>query len=234
MIFYYDNTGKLVTITPHGEIPRQGGAMVFEVLLNKDFNSQATDPDGFFDGLGLQNRMMKVRFKAPKSLVFSEDYIMTKSYELYTFHKLPGENIGALIDGEEYYRFTVDLTDTYANKEAGNLEVVFTLLKYIPTGEDTDVVADSRRTFQMGKATVYVEETLGISPWSGIGMTFSEYTSLMAFLNQLQDDVTLNRVGLLKVGEYNEATGEIDIYYDSDIVESLSYDEDTGILTVTW
>ena len=33
MIFYYDNTGKLITITPHGEIPRQGGALVLEVLL---------------------------------------------------------------------------------------------------------------------------------------------------------------------------------------------------------
>ena len=234
MIFYYDNTGKLITITPHGEIPRQGGALVLEVLLNKDFNSTSTDTNGFFDGLGIRNRMMKVRFKNKSSLVFSEDYIMETSPELYTFNKLPGENIGALIDGEQYYRFTVNLSETYAIiSEAGNLELVFTLLKYDSTGGKNEVVTDSRKTLQMGKATIYIEQTLGIAPCSGIGMTYSEYNSLMAFLNQLQNDVTLNRVGLIKVGEYDDDTGEIDISY-TDVVESIDYDENTGMLTVKW
>ena len=237
MLIYFDNAGKLVTVSTHGEVPRQCGDLELYVLLNKNFNSDPTKPGQ--DGQGIENRMMTVRFKTPSSHVFSEDYPATKNYNLWKFQKLPGESIGSLIDGEEYYLFYFNLTDTYANKEAGNLELSFTMYKYVPTGElDEDdepiVTEDTAYRMQFGAVKIFIEETLGLAPYAGVGMTYTEYQSLMAFLNQLQDDVTLNRVGILKVGEYNTNTGEIDIYYYEDLVESLDYNEDTGILTVTW
>ena len=187
MIFYYDNTGKLITVSAHGEIPRQGGALNVYVYLNKNFNSVAdSNPDGLFDGNGINNRMMKVLFKTPDSLVFSEDYIM-ENLGLQTFTKLSGENIGSLIDGEEYYVFSVDLSNTYALVKNGYLELAFTMLKYTET--DDEAVNDWSSTLQFGKATIFVEETLGLTPASGIGMTFSEYTSLMGALNSLVNSV---------------------------------------------
>ena len=180
MLFYYDNNGKLVTISPHGEIPRQGGALVLYVLMNKNFNDNANDPGE--DGTGMQNRMMTARFKCPSEITFSEDYPMTLNSELWEFKKLPGESIGSLIDGEEYYLFTVDLSNTYANKEAGNLEIVFTLYKY--EMENNEPVIDTSKTINLGRATVFVEETLGLAPYSGVGMTYTEYQSLMALLTQ--------------------------------------------------
>ena len=65
-------------------------------------------------------------------------------------------------------------------------------------------------------------------------MTFSEYTSLMGTLNKLIDDVTINRIGILRASDYNEDTGEISLIYDGDIVENIDYDEDTGILVINW
>lgn len=186
MLFYYDNNGKLVTISPHGEIPRQGGALVLYVLMNKNFNDNANDPGE--DGTGMQNRMMTARFKCPSEITFSEDYPMTLNSELWEFKKLPGESIGSLVDGEEYYLFTVDLSNTYANKEAGNLEIVFTLYKY--EMENDEPVIDTSMTINLGKATVFVEETLGLAPYSGVGMTYTEYQSLMASLTQYNSYVT--------------------------------------------
>ena len=107
--------------------------------------------------------MMTVRFKTPSSHVFSEDYPATKNYNLWKFQKLPGESIGSLIDGEEYYLFYFNLTDTYANKEAGNLELSFTMYKYVPTGElDEDdepiVTEDTAYRMQFGAVKIFIEE----------------------------------------------------------------------------
>lgn len=239
MIFYYDNTGKLVTITAHGEIPRQGGGLNLYVYLNKDFNSVAdANPDGMYDGCGLRRRMMKVRFKTQDSFIFSEDYVM-ENLGIQKFTKLPGENIGSLIDGKEYYVFMVDLSETYATTKSGKLELAFTLTKFNEvieeaTDEIISITNEWGKTLQMGKAIIFIEEALGLYPSSGIGMTFSEYTSLMGTLNKLVDEVTINRVGILRVSDYDEDTGEINIIYDDDIVEDLDYDEDTGILAISW
>lgn len=239
MIFYYDNTGKLVTITAHGEIPRQGGGLNLYVLLNKDFNSVPdANTDGMFDGCGIKRRMIKARFKTQDSFIFSEDYIM-ENLGLQKFTKLPGENIGGLIDGNEYYTFMVDISDTYALTNAGKLELAFTLMKYSEiTDEDTSetisVMNEWGKTLQLGKAIIYIEEALGLYPSSGIGMTFSEYTSLMGTLNKLVDDVTVNRIGILRASDYDSDTGEISLIYDEDIVENMDYEESTGILIVSW
>lgn len=53
-------------------------------------------------------------------------------------------------------------------------------------------------------------------------------------INDIIHEITNNRVGLLKVGEYNEETGEIEIIFDQSKVESLSYNEETGILNINY
>jgi hypothetical protein len=165
MVLYYSDTGKLLTIIPHGETPRQCGGLKIFVLLNKDFD--------------ITNRMMVARFKTPSMLRFSEDHIMDMKEELWTFHKLPGENVGSLIDKEQYRLFTVDLSNTYANKEAGKLDITFTI--WTNDGQNPPSLI-LNQTIALGKATIFVEETLGLAPYSGVGMTYTEYQSLMAYL----------------------------------------------------
>jgi len=164
MLLYYDNNGKLVTVSPHGEIPRQGGGLKLYVLMNKNFNTT--------------NRLMVARFKTPSMTSFSADFPMENKGVL-VFRKLPGENIGSLIDGEEYLWFEVDLTNTLANKESGKLKITFTIWKN--DGQNPPQLIPGA-TVVLGMAMFYVEETLGLAPYSGVGMTYTEYQSLMAYL----------------------------------------------------
>lgn len=52
--------------------------------------------------------------------------------------------------------------------------------------------------------------------------------------DELVSAVTNNRVGLLRAGDYDEKTGEIEMYYANDIVKSLDYNDKTGELLVKW
>ena len=176
MLFYYDNNGKLVTVTPHGEIPRQCGSLKLYIVMDKNFGNGT-------DGSGFANRMMTARFKTQGTLTFSEDYIFTKE-GLWEFEKLPGESIGSLVDGKEYFLFSVDLTNTNANKVPGDLELSFTLY-----ANDNQGNLLSTQTLALGKAVIYVENTLGLAPYSGVGMTYTEYQSLLAQINDYQDDI---------------------------------------------
>jgi len=205
MIIYFDNSGKLVTMTPHGEVPRQCGDLELYVLLNKNFNNDSTKSGQ--DGQGIQHRTMTVRFKTPSTSYFSEDYPATRVENTWQFEKLNGESIGSLIDGEEYYAFYFNLTETNANKEAGNLELVFTMWKYNETGElDEDdnpiLVEDSAYRLQFGLVKIYIEETLGLAPYDGVGMTYNQYKSLMAYLANISDYV--NTLKNLKADLNNE------------------------------
>ena len=179
MILYYDNTGKLLTIIPHGDIPRQMGALKLYILFDRDVD--------------LANKQLLVNFKLPSSLVYyNEDYPAEKMIGLYQFHKIKGENIGSLIDDGLYQCFYVDLSDTYANTESGNLSVALRLNTTTENGEATE----AEETFEvtnvqaLGNVNIYIEETLGLAPHAGAGMTYSEYTSLLAFLNGLYSMIT--------------------------------------------
>ena len=53
-------------------------------------------------------------------------------------------------------------------------------------------------------------------------------------IDEIYNAITFNRVGLLKVGEYNEDSGMIAITWDTDILKSTTYNEETGVLSVTF
>lgn len=221
MLLYFNKEGKLTTITPHGDIPRQCGDLKIYVLFEKDYD--------------LHNKQLWLRFKSPSKSVFEPDEPMTKELTLWEFKKLPGESVGNLVDGKKYQVFHIDLYDTLANKEAGNLEIVLTLYTVkISTDEEGNQFLTREETSVFGKTTIFIEETLGLAPYSGVGMTYSEYQTLINHINKLQEDVTTNRVGILRVGEYDPITGEIELTYDDEIVESIDYNEEDGILTITW
>ena len=60
------------------------------------------------------------------------------------------------------------------------------------------------------------------------------FKDVYAKLEELNRDITNNRVGLLRVSDYDEDTGVITLYYDENIVRMLNYNADTGILTITY
>ena len=53
-------------------------------------------------------------------------------------------------------------------------------------------------------------------------------------ISEITDAITINRIGLLKVGEYEEDTGVIEFIYDQDIIDTFEYNEDSGILSLTY
>lgn len=53
-------------------------------------------------------------------------------------------------------------------------------------------------------------------------------------IKEITDAITINRIGLLKVGEYNKSTGVIEFIYDEDIISTIKYDEDSGILSLEY
>ena len=161
MIFYYDKKGALVTVLPHGEMPRQCGSLKIYVYLDTDID--------------MSDKSMRVRFKTPGKVVFSSDFVMEKE-GVKTFEPLSKEeNVGSLISGESYYVLSKNLSDTEANDIPGNLQLVFTL----QTNEGNEIVKSS----VFGRAQIFIEETLGLAPNSGVGMTYNEYMVLLGELN---------------------------------------------------
>ena len=53
-------------------------------------------------------------------------------------------------------------------------------------------------------------------------------------IQDILDELTSHRLGLLRVGNYNKYTGEIEIIFDPQVVDLLSYDEETGMLTLVY
>lgn len=64
--------------------------------------------------------------------------------------------------------------------------------------------------------------------------TGDEKLGLEQRLQDILDELTTHRLGLLRVGSYNQEEGTIDVIYDPTIVDLLSYEEDTGMLTLVY
>lgn len=224
MILYFSKEGKLTTMTPHDEIPRQCGELNIYAIIDCD--------DSY-----LNYKQLQLRFKKPGKSVFGPDIPMDK--KTYTFNKLEGENIGDLIDGKTYNNvFHVNLSKTPANKQAGNLDIVFTLYSLIVELDEEGLPKNDEAELSdpriLGKTTIFIEESLGLAPFSSIGMTPTEYENLMLAITRLQEDVTTNRVGILRVGDYDERTGEVSLLYDDDIVDDILYNSQSGEMTIKW
>lgn len=65
-------------------------------------------------------------------------------------------------------------------------------------------------------------------------ITQSQYEYLLSRYSSIYKELTDNRVGLLSVGEYNTQTGKIELTFNEEIVDSLRYDENSGILEIKY
>jgi len=170
MILYYDNTGKLKTIIPHGDIPRQGDTnVVLDIYFDKTFyNTNYLN----------SNKSLYLRYKFEDDLSFGEDNIVSPISGTYrTFTEIDEtERVGSLVNGTEYAVCSVTIPSI---SKAGKMSLVFNWKQV----QNTTVLSET----YLGKAEIYVEETLGLAPDVGLGMTRSEYVSLM---NSLQTIVT--------------------------------------------
>ena len=173
MILYFDNNLKLKTIIPHGEIPRQCGDLNnFWVLLPSDFNTD--------------NKTIGVRFKRPGDLKYDSDILLDRQARPYIFEKIDeNENAGELEVGRSYKKFYIDSIDNdyfWITEKAGNLQAQFTLYEGVSPVSLSTIK-------QFGNATIYLEETLGLQPDRSLGMTRSEYESLLARINQITSGI---------------------------------------------
>lgn len=168
MVLYYDSTGKLKTMIPHGEPIRQGS------LLNLYF---------YFDldnELVTASKALLIRYKLPNSNIFSSNSVATYNGSVPFSQIVESddvEEIGGLVNGTSYRKFTCAL-GTAATQVCGNLEVAVYAC-------DTQTV-NSQTTYlnpvHLGNATIYLERTLGLFPNATLGMTRTEYEALLEAL----------------------------------------------------
>lgn len=64
--------------------------------------------------------------------------------------------------------------------------------------------------------------------------TGDEKLGLEQRLQDIIDELTTHRIGLLKIGNYNSSTGEIELIADATVVDDLSYDEHTGEIKISY
>lgn len=173
MILYFDSKGKLVQMLLHvgtsenATPPRQCGPLPIYLYFDTTNTSVGSD------------KVIHMRYKTPGKSTFSEDcpmtYIGTPNFESYEH-----EEIGELVDGRPYKVYSyVFASDSPAVKTAGVVNLSFKV--YTRTGTASNY--SYTNPVMLSNANVFVEETLGLAPDASIGMTPSEYNSLMAALN---------------------------------------------------
>lgn len=167
MYIYFSKNGKVNTILPHGEVPRQGGILNLYLLFDIDDTVTNTT----------------LRYKLPTKNFFEADVIADTIVSEIEFNALTGENIGGLINGntykQQYYKLT-NITDY-----AGNVEIAIT----------------KNTTSMLAKTIVFIEPTLGLEKNKGIGMTISEYDTLIKAINGFKDGNGEINVNVAKISE---------------------------------
>lgn len=188
MYIYFDKERKLNTILPHGEVPRQGQSLNIYVLLDNDYDTE--------------NSKFSLRYKMPTKNFFEAD-ILSKEIKEEKFEAYPNENISNLKNGETYKIIHFDLSDTHITDFAGNVQIVISQM--ILDSENQAI--ESTKVF--GKVIFYIEETYGLTPDQGLGMTLTEYQSLINYINDIATSVEIGNVEALPSNEspYVKNTG---------------------------
>lgn len=251
MYVYFNNQGILTTSIPHGKPVRQGSYLDLFICLEKDFpieenrvNVELIFPDG-----GAAGKQSIGCFKA-----ITEDEEVAKLLE---FKKMnDSETTYDLKNGELYwtyhFRFFPEESTLYAGKLVANISIIKVSAYVNEEGVAEETNIDDIMYY--GNIDIYVERTSGNAERKVNDNSTNYYQGIKAQVNELDNRkankssveildnklndfvnyVTLNRIGLLTVEEYNEETGYIDFIYDDTVVDSISYDEDTGILRMEW
>ena len=114
----------------------------------------------------------------------------------------------------------------------GQLEITIRLLTFTSDGD--------KRVFALAKNVVKVLASTSAGDGE-VNINNEQYETLLQNIIETKQKVeenkhllTNNRVGLLKVGEYDNQTGEIEIIYDPNKVDTMKYNDDTGVLTITY
>lgn len=126
MYLYFDNTGKLATQIPHGEIPRQGNNLHLVVCFDKNF------VDKFTTGVSARVKMQDGNWSSP--FIFDNPHIIK-------FTKTTDSEITySLVDGEDYLMYETTIDTSYSTAVYGNTEVEVTaynnVVKVISNDED--------------------------------------------------------------------------------------------------
>lgn len=173
MILYYDNLGKLNTIIPHGEIPRQGDSSLnLYVYFKKDYY------DANYTGFNLF-----VRYKFADDINYSGNMMfMTDDISEDYFEPIENEEeverVGGLEENVLYRIYKIAIPDI---DKWGKMSLV------LEFQNSNNVVKN------LGKAEIYIEKTLGFGADLGLGMTRTEYEILLAILNAQEVEIS-NRV----------------------------------------
>ena len=106
-----------------------------------------------------------------------------------------------------------------------NAEYIQTLHKwFIGIGTDTYTLPSTYTNF--------VEYTFDI--YDNLNVISSRVEKFEERTSEIVNAITYNRLGLLKVTEYDEDTGEVLYIFDPTIVDDIGYDEETGEIVITY
>ena len=172
MILYYNKEGILKCMLTHGSKPRQGSDLSIEILFDEDIED--------YENMGVNLRYRRPNKNYYEGDVPFEEYINEDDF--YIFHSFGNEDVGPLIDGKAYRCFKGTFSYSKLNC-AGFLEVTPTINIFEPVEENVSAI---KKTLTLGKAKIFIEETLGLDSQKGIGMDLTEYESLMSGINDIK------------------------------------------------
>lgn len=116
----------------------------------------------------------------------------------------------------------INMLRTQANV---NAEYIQTLHKWlIGIGTDTYALPSTYTSF--------VEYTFDID--NNLNIISSRVEKFEEYASNIVNALTYNRLGLLKVTDYDEDTGEVVYIFDPTIVDDISYDEESGEIAITY
>lgn len=127
------------------------------------------------------------------------------------------------------YKFYTYTLEANATQTSGLAKV--TIRGYI----DDKLYAQGMLTFHVQENIINEEQRLTQSQYDYMLIEFARKSDYIhGQMQELKDQLTYNRLGLLKVTEYDEDTGEVVYIFDPTIVDDISYDEETGEIAITY
>lgn len=152
MYLYYNKNGELLTMIPHGEIPRQNNFLNLYICLDYDYFNQEVYSN---INLGEDNSNFKMLIDITKpNKISCLDNIPSKvSYE--QFRKTnDSEATFALVDNRSYWTFEFKIAPELATNIAGNIKVA---VKTFVINQSGEIIISTIRNFTV--ATIFVEKT---------------------------------------------------------------------------
>ena len=170
MHLYFNKEGKLTTVIPHGEIPRQGSYLNLYVLLDEDF----------FDAKD-ENYLewsVNVELISPDGKI-SVPFISDDAPQLVSFEKMSDSEVTFdLEDGKEYLTYVFKFNEEQATNYAGKIEALVSIVK-----TNGSVLEDLS---YFGKADIYIEKTFGYAQ-KFIDTSSEHYKNLINLINDLNN-----------------------------------------------